>query len=293
MARLRWRKKSYRMSPRCLPARLCRGQVQYFPQNFSHSSGMGSHALDSCHSHDTDHVLDRCIGGVIAARAAEAGCCAALVGPGFRDVLFCELAGSIATVAAQLAMAGLNREDRVGLLVPPGVPGGQLVVALASNIALVPLNPALTAPEMTELATATGLSAVVIPKWLDAPARDAMLQQGLTAFEAVLTPEGSLSLELLTPAPDQPATSRPARETDIALLLRSSGTIRRSRRPGPQAENRRWRPAARARTASSSGLPHRKEAGCRLRDRAASVRTTGQSPASRSWPADFPPACPS
>jgi oxalate---CoA ligase len=185
---------------------------------------MGLHALDSRHSDRTLHALDRCIGGVIAARALDAGRCAALVGPGFRDVLFGELADSIATVAAQLGMAGLNREDRVGLLVPPGVPGGQLVVALASNIALVPLNPALTASEMTELAKATRLGAVVIPKWLDAPARDAMLEQGLTAFEAVLTPEGSLSLERLTPAPHRPAILRPARDTDIALLLRSSGT---------------------------------------------------------------------
>jgi oxalate---CoA ligase len=185
---------------------------------------MGLHALDSCHSDDTGHVLDRCLGGVIAARAAKAGRRAALVGPGCRDVLFCELADSIATVAAQLGEAGLSREDRVGLLVPPGVPGGQLVVALASNIALVPLNPALTAPEMTELAKATRLSAVVIPKWLDAPARGAMLEQGLTVFEAVLTPEGSSRLERLTPALDRPVDLRTARETDIALLLRSSGT---------------------------------------------------------------------
>jgi len=169
-------------------------------------------------------MLDRSIGGVIAARATLAGSSAALVGQGFRDVVFRELADSIATVAAQLAMAGLDREDRVGLLVPPGVPGGQLVVALASNFALVPLNPALTAPEMAELATATQLSAVVIPKWLDAPARNAILEQGLIAFEAVLTPQGSLSLECLTPVSRQPAVLRAAKETDIALLLRSSGT---------------------------------------------------------------------
>jgi oxalate---CoA ligase len=164
------------------------------------------------------------IGSAIASRAKTAGDSPALVGVGYRDITFSQLLSSISSFAPRLAHAGLGREDRVGLLVPPGVPGGHLVVALASNVTLVPVNPALTVHEIIEMSEVTGLSAVVIPQWLETAARSAMLQHGLKVLQAVLAPDGALSLELLTPAPATSAESRPARPGDIALVLRSSGT---------------------------------------------------------------------
>jgi oxalate---CoA ligase len=119
----------------------------------------------------------RTIGGAIARRAKAAGGASALVGFGSRDVTFSQLLSSISSFAAHLAKAGLQREDRVGLLVPPGVPGGHLVVALASNITLVPINPALTPHEIIELFNINRLDAVVIPRWLETSARSVILEQ--------------------------------------------------------------------------------------------------------------------
>ena len=171
---------------------------------------------------DADGV--QTIGGVIAQRAAKARNAPALVGLDAGNISFSQLDSSISLFAGELANAGLARDDRVGLLVPTGVPGGQLVVALASNITLVPLNPRLTEHELREFFKVSGLKAVVVPRWLDVGTRPAIMSQGLTVLDAVRAADGSLALELMTPAPDSPAPLRAARDTDVALLLRSSGT---------------------------------------------------------------------
>jgi len=166
----------------------------------------------------------RSIGDAIARRAEAAGASPALVGAEAGDITFSQLRSCISCLAGQLANAGLQREDRVGLLIPPGVSGGQLIVALASNVALVPLNPALTAHELVEAAKVGNLKAVVIPRWLETHTRAALLEQGIVVLEAVLAAQDTLRLDLLTPATGASIGIRPARASDVALLLRSSGT---------------------------------------------------------------------
>lgn len=166
----------------------------------------------------------RTLVNAIARHASARGNAAALVGIGHPDTSFARLYASITSFASQLASAGLKREDRVGLLVPEGVPGGQLVMALACNVALVPINPALTKHELTDLVTTSGLSAMVIPAWLDTAARAALKDLRVKALEAILAPDGALGLQLLTPEAGPAVPVRPARQDDVALLLRSSGT---------------------------------------------------------------------
>jgi acyl-CoA synthetase (AMP-forming)/AMP-acid ligase II len=167
----------------------------------------------------------RTIGHAIAWRARVTGDSPALVDAESCSVTFSQLHDCIVSIAGRLASAGLTREDRVGLLVPPGALGGQLVVALASNTTLVPLNPALTPPEITEASKSTDLKAIVIPEWLETPARPAILAQGIPILTAVPSPDEGLSLEPLgRPARGPGESVRPARDTDVALILRSSGT---------------------------------------------------------------------
>lgn len=140
------------------------------------------------------------LGDAIARWARERGDAPALVGAGSPEVTFSELGASISSCAAQLQSVGLRRHDRVGLIVPPGISGGRLAVALASNATLVPLSPALTPHEIAELARASALDALVSA-----------------------APDGAMSFKLVRHAPPRSAPMRPAQEP-VALLLRSSGT---------------------------------------------------------------------
>lgn len=172
---------------------------------------------------DGTGASSRTIGGAIARWAARGGASAALVSTDSSHT-FSELAACTRRVATQLAAAGVRTEHRVGLLVPPGIAGGQLAVALASSTTLVPINPALKPAEVIDLAVVTGLHAIVIPRWLKTEARSAMLQRRMTVFDAVRAADGTLGLELLTAPAGPPAPLRPAVEADLAVLLGSSGT---------------------------------------------------------------------
>jgi oxalate---CoA ligase len=169
-------------------------------------------------------IGSRTIGSAIGRWAAAENESPALVGIDSRPLTFAHLVWSISLFARQLASAGLRAEHRVGLLVPAGMAGGQLAVALASNATLVPINPALTPHEVVEFAEVSGLHGIVIPRWLETEARAAILKQEITVLEAVQAADGTLGLELLSAAAGAPIPLRPVLESDVALLLRSSGT---------------------------------------------------------------------
>ena len=166
----------------------------------------------------------RSIAEAITIRARASRDSPALIGPQGEQVSFGQLLACINSFATLLSNAGLSRDDHVGLVVPVGLQGAQLVVALACNVALVPMNPALTPQEMVEMSRVSGLRAVVIPAGLASPSTLALLDEGLPALEAVRDRDGALSLRLLTRASDNPAAPREPRDTDVALVLRSSGT---------------------------------------------------------------------
>lgn len=130
----------------------------------------------------------------------------------------------MSAVGDALAATGLGAGDRVGLLVPPGLFGGQLVVALASHVTLVPVNPSLTPHEIVDFATLASLAAVVIPRSLDTPARAAMLAQEIAVLDVAADRDGGPRLQVLKPRRGAATGRRAPTDTDAALLLRSSGT---------------------------------------------------------------------
>ncbi len=190
--------------------------------------------LDGYHFRSRESAVDdwpaarqdgvRTIPAAIARRAEANPCAPALVGCGARHITFEQLSSSVSSVASDLASAGIQREDRVGLLVPAGIVGAELITALACNVCLVPINPALTPLEIREVVRVSRLKALVLPEWLDTPARPAILEQDVTLLKAALAADGTLGLEPLAATPRITIRPRPARDTDVALLLRSSGT---------------------------------------------------------------------
>jgi len=136
------------------------------------------------------------VGGAIARRARRAPARPALIGADGASLSYAALAGAISAARWQLQDAGLRREDRIGTILPPGVAGARLLVSLACNVSVVPIDPALEQAAIDALVDATGIKAL-----------------------ARATPEGMLQLEPLSP-PREPAALRPTRGVDVALLLR-------------------------------------------------------------------------
>ena len=112
-----------------------------------------------------------------------------------------ELAAAIAETREKLAEAGLRRDDRVAALMPQGIAGARLLVALACNIGVVPVDPQLTPEALAALIDATGIKALARPG-----------------------SDGSLQLERLSPARERVAM-RPTRGADLSLLLRQGSRL--------------------------------------------------------------------
>jgi len=83
------------------------------------------------------------VGGAIARRARRAPARPALIGADGASLSYAALAGAISAARWQLQDAGLRREDRIGTILPPGVAGARLLVSLACNVSVVPIDPAL------------------------------------------------------------------------------------------------------------------------------------------------------
>ena len=144
------------------------------------------------------------VGGAIARRARRAPEHPALVDAGGASVSYAELAEAIAAARRELEEAGLRREDRIGAILPPDAAGARLLVSLACNTSVVPIDPALAPEAIDALVDATGIKAL-----------------------ARATPGGALHLERLAPMRG-PAALRPTRGADVALLLRrhEGGSLR-------------------------------------------------------------------
>lgn len=164
------------------------------------------------------------IGSAIERHAALRANAPALRSLAGQPITFAELHSCVCRAGAHLAEAGIGSEDRVGLLVPPGLEGGQLVVALASHATLVPLNPALTASEISQACRISGVKALVVPSWMDTSSRGAALQRSIPVVHAVRARDGALGLEIALAARRGSNAVRAPHEADVALLLRSSGT---------------------------------------------------------------------
>src|SRR4051812_2290908 len=90
-------------------------------------------------------ILDR-----IRRNAEERPSSPAFVSQGVATIDYMSLVLFLDDAAEALAEAGCGPHTRVGLVVPPGLRGALMVVAVASQAQLVPLNPALPSAELRE-----------------------------------------------------------------------------------------------------------------------------------------------
>lgn len=138
-------------------------------------------------------------------------------------ISFARLHGALSGLSKELAAAGLGRQDRVGLLAPPGASGGMLTLAVACHCTLVPLNPASATAEILEVARVTGLDGLIVDEEVDVKE----LHHALPAIVMLVARrrDGLPCLGVLSGAsPLGSGTAQPAGPADVAVILRSSGT---------------------------------------------------------------------
>jgi acyl-CoA synthetase (AMP-forming)/AMP-acid ligase II len=153
----------------------------------------------------------------------------AIGAPGKTWLTYGELRALAERTAAQLRDIGIDRNDRVGIVLPNGPEMAACFLAVASSATAAPLNQAYLAAEFDFYLTDLNARALVILAGLESPAREVAEARGIPIVDLVPEsgPAGAFTLRPATRSDKVSANSSEAGADDIALVLHTSGTTAR------------------------------------------------------------------
>ena len=151
----------------------------------------------------------------------------AIVVPDGPAVTYGELRDQVRSLMADLRALGIERGDRVAMVVPNGIEAIVCFLAASGAATAAPLNPAYTGDEFKFYIEDTGARALITSDQAGEEARR-VTSGSVTQITATLTPDGRVNL-----APsgegDRDSEQGPAPD-DVALVLHTSGTTSRPKR---------------------------------------------------------------
>ena len=156
----------------------------------------------------------------------------ALVAPGGPVVTYDSLRLQVRTLASSLRAMGIDRGDRVAIVLPNGIEAIVTFLAVAAAATAAPLNPAYRAAEFEFYVDDTNATALITRDDVGAEARGAV-PASVMDIRTSLDEAGRVSLTgpqggELEPAAD--LETAPPKPDDVALVLHTSGTTSRPKR---------------------------------------------------------------
>jgi acyl-CoA synthetase (AMP-forming)/AMP-acid ligase II len=145
--------------------------------------------------------------------------------PGGPTLGYGKLREQVAAAADTLARLGLERGDRIALVLPNSVETIVMFLAAAATGTAAPLNPAYKEEEFRFYLEDTEAKALVVPPGRGEAARRA-LPPGVILIEASTDARGRVVLDSSAPG-DGSRTASAAAGDDVALVLHTSGTTSR------------------------------------------------------------------
>ena len=164
---------------------------------------------------------------LLKTQAAHTPHAVALTAPGRPALTYGRLGAALDHVVQTLHALGIERHDRVALVLPDGPEMAMAFLAVASSATCAPLNPAYRPGEFEFYLDDLQAKAVVLGATEDSPVRAVARSQGIPLIE--LTPMASAEAGLFSLSGDAgPAVSHDTPQPhDVALVLHTSGTTAR------------------------------------------------------------------
>ncbi|NOX74472.1 MAG: AMP-binding protein [Alphaproteobacteria bacterium] len=163
------------------------------------------------------------IGRVLSNRSPNA---IAVSAPGRAPMSYSALSDFVAKTGGTLVEAGIERADKVGIVLPNGAEAASAFLAVANCAVAAPLNPAYKQDEFAFYLRDLDARLLICAD-MDGPAAKAARALDIEVSIAETRPDqpaGAFSLDL---APGLPSPLSSARPDDIALVLHTSGTTSR------------------------------------------------------------------
>jgi acyl-CoA synthetase (AMP-forming)/AMP-acid ligase II len=168
------------------------------------------------------------IPGLVARQAEARGQAVAILALGQSPLTYHALLGQVRRTATALRQWGIDRNDRVALVLPNGPEAATAFVSVAAAATSAPLNPAYRSEEFDFYLSDLNAKALIVAQGMDSPAIEAARQRGMALIE--LSPSGAaglFDLALKTDAPGEASSAAWAEPQDVALVLHTSGTTSR------------------------------------------------------------------
>jgi acyl-CoA synthetase (AMP-forming)/AMP-acid ligase II len=153
----------------------------------------------------------------------------ALFAPGRQPLTHAELHTHVARVAAAIRRRGFRRDDIIALILPNGPEMATAFLSVCSAAVCAPLNPVYRADELEFYLTDLPARALIIGGLTESPAREVARRIGIPIIELSWSENdtaGIFRLGKLGPGDATDSIEAP-RESDIALVLHTSGTTSR------------------------------------------------------------------
>ncbi|MEO1295654.1 MAG: AMP-binding protein [Cyanobacteria bacterium J06636_16] len=156
----------------------------------------------------------------------------AMVSQGYPSLTYSRLRSHIQRVVVQLRSRGLDRGDRIALVLRNGPAMATAFLAATARTTCAPLNPDYRAEEVDFYLSDLQAKLLIIQADLDSPAREVAKQKGIPVLELVPQPDEAAGLFQFAGEPE--ADKAPSLEEgayaqveEIALVLHTSGTTSR------------------------------------------------------------------
>ena len=153
----------------------------------------------------------------------------AIVAPGGPVLTYDSLRQQVQDLAAQLRAMGINRGDRVAIVLPNGIEAIVAFLAVAAVGTAAPLNPAYKAAEFEFYMDDTNAKALITADAGGEEARSAA-PSSVIDIRASLDQDGNVSLTVSGLGTQENPEVAPPAPDDVALVLHTSGTTSRPKR---------------------------------------------------------------
>jgi len=167
---------------------------------------------------DRSSLIDEMLGR--ATQGADA-----ILAPGRSPLRYDGLRRQVHAAAAAMRARGVNRNDRVAIVLPNGPEMATTFLAISAAATSAPLNPSYRADEFNFYLTDLDARALVIAASLDSPAREIAASRGIPIVE--LVPSGNAGEFTFGGSFGEDAPADLAAADDVALVLHTSGTTAR------------------------------------------------------------------
>lgn len=151
----------------------------------------------------------------------------AIGAPGRLPLGYAGLRDQVARTISELNGLGAGRGDAVAIVLPNGPEMAAAFVAIAAAATTAPLNPAYTADEFEFYLTDLEARLLVVQAGDNSPAVDVAQRLGIPVARLDFEPDGPAGVFKLSGEAGTTTQGGPAAESDIALVLHTSGTTAR------------------------------------------------------------------